>query len=102
MAERRPLVLIDGEVKELPTDDTAITGESEEQQVAGFLPPADRIDDTTGIEFFHFGWEDVNGGWLIRRQTRSDSTFVDATESNNSSYTTLAEAWPFRLGLTYE
>ena len=67
-----------------------------------FLPPADRVDDTTGREFFHFGWEDVNGGWLIRRQTRSDSTFVDATEINNSDYTTLEEAWPHRLGLTYE
>ena len=69
--------------------------------VAGgdFLPTPDR--DEAAAEYFYLGWADVNGGWLVRRIARADATRADATASDNSSYTTLAEAWPHRATLTY-
>ena len=59
------------------------------------------LNDETEADYFYFGWEDVNGGWLIRRQSRVDSDYEDANEDSNSSYANLTTAWPFRVSLTY-
>lgn len=80
---------------------------------SSFLSSPDEFDergggagtDGDGVYFF-FGWESEGGGadgdgWLIRRQTRSDSTTVEADEDNNSSHTALSTAWAARTSLTY-
>lgn len=95
MVERRPLIMdASGEVKELPVGDTVIGSDS------GFLPTPENLDDSDTI-YFYFGWEIVEGGWLVRRQLRSDSSVLNATESNNGLYSDLVSAWLNRLTLTY-
>ncbi|NEN91196.1 MAG: hypothetical protein F6K48_20715 [Okeania sp. SIO3H1] len=65
-----------------------------------FLPIPDDLDESSATEFF-FGWEDVDGGWLIARQTRATAQTVHADQANNPLYTTLTAAWPDRQSLTY-
>ena len=65
-----------------------------------FLPAADNVDDT-GATYFYFGWESVNGSWLVRRQLRVDATTEDATIGNNAGYVNLTAAWPDRGSLAY-
>ena len=96
--ERRPLVIIDGKKAELPVGDTlpgaGASGGSP------FLPRPDLIDDRDEM-FFYFGWENVNGGWLIRRTERATAQQLAATEANNTSFPDLASAFPERANLTY-
>lgn len=66
--------------------------------LTSFLPPADMMDDTDAT-YFYLGWNDVSGGWLIRRQNRATVLFDSATEQ--LGHTTLAQAWPDRQTLTY-
>ena len=103
MAERRPLVVVNGRMKEMPTGDTlpsSIVPDSETSGGSGFLPAPDDLDERSLI--FVLGWEEVNGGWLIRSQRRDTSVTLDATVANYSSYTTYANAWAARISLTYE
>ena len=67
--------------------------------VTAFLDRPDEFEETT--LYFYMGWESVNSSWLVRKQTRSDSSTVDATVSNNGSYANLTEAWADRNTLTY-
>ena len=64
-----------------------------------FLPNPDSFEETD--TYFYMGWEDVNGGWLIRKQIRSNSSFTDATVANNGAYLTLTAAWASKNTLTY-
>jgi len=65
-----------------------------------FLELPDELDDSSD-PYFYFGWENVDGGWLIRRQERNTSVSLDATVLNNSSYANLAAAWIDRAVLVY-
>lgn len=67
---------------------------------ASFLPPPDLLEDTAAV-YFYFGWEDVNGSWLIRRQVRADATSMDADIVNNPGHANLASAWAVKEGLVY-
>ena len=58
--------------------------------------------DENGELYFYFGWENINGGWLVRRQLRSNGDTVDAIPSNNSSHADLTGAWLARETLTYD
>ena len=62
-----------------------------------FLPVPDRVDDTSDEARFYFGWQSVNGGWLIQRQRRAGAEKHSAT----TGYPDLASAWPHRVTLTY-
>lgn len=64
-----------------------------------FLDPPSLLDE--GATHFYMGWESINSSWLIRKQTRSDATTVDATINNNGSYANLSLAWVDRAALTY-
>lgn len=87
------MVIIDGALRELPRGDT----------LEGlFLPTPDNSDDTLDDGYFYFGWESVEGGWLVRRQDRADSLSESATEDNNSSYDSYTDAWSDRDLLDYE
>lgn len=61
-----------------------------------FLPPSDLFDESSTL-FFYFGWENVNGGWLVQRQNRSTSI----TESATTGHTNLTEAFADRINLEY-
>ena len=50
---------------------------------------------------FYFGWQSINGGWLVRRQDRSTGAIVNASTANNSGVADLSTAWADRLNLTY-
>lgn len=89
MTERRPLVIIGGELQELPIGDMLPVG-------SFFLPVPDEVDQTDAT-YSYFGWESVNGGWLVQRQLRSDASTLSAT----TGYTDLAGAWPNRTTLNY-
>lgn len=90
MTERRAIVLIDGDLQELPTGDT-LAGSS-----GGVSSVPDNVDQADAT-YFYFGWESVNGGWLVQRQLRSDGS----TQSATTGYADLAAAWPNRATLTY-
>lgn len=60
------------------------------------LPQPDISDDTSS-GYFYWGWDDIEGSWLIRRQTRVSSIL----ESSNSGYASLSQAWGNRETLTY-
>ena len=103
MAERRPLVVVNGRMREMPTGDTlpsSIVPDSGTSGGSGFLPVPD--DHFVGGGIFFFGWSDVNGGWLIRGQDRATSLSSDATVANNPTYTSYSNAWTDRTSLTYE
>lgn len=68
--------------------------------VSNFLASPDE-EDYTQIDYFYFGWISVEGGWLVRRQLRADSTTEDATNANNVAYNDLTTAWPDRYSLDY-
>jgi len=63
---------------------------------SSFLPPPDLLDESDAT-FFHYGWSDVNGGWLVRRATRASAKKEDAT----TGYPDLATAWANRAFLAY-
>ena len=89
MTERRPLVIINGEIRELPNGDTL-------PSAAGFLSVPNEIDDSDAT-YFYFGWNSVGDSWLIQRQVRATAI----TASVNSGYANLAAAWADRATLTY-
>lgn len=60
----------------------------------------DETDESSSL-YFYFGWNNFNGSWLIRRQTRSDSSILEATISNNSSHSDLTSSWSSRTSLVY-
>ena len=66
-----------------------------------FLPTPDDVDDTSSQVHFYFGWASASGGWLVRRQLRSDASTLDATVSNNPAVTLYASAWASRATLNY-
>ena len=53
--------------------------------------------DQTDPTYFYFGWADVNGGWLIQRQTRASSQTASAT----TGFLDLTSAWAVRETLGY-
>lgn len=61
----------------------------------------DLIDETDPASFY-WGWEDVNGSWLIRKIDTSDSSYVVADQVGNSGYIDLTAAWVDRAALVYE
>ena len=63
--------------------------------------PTAPTDHATTDTYFYFGWASKNGGWLVRRQTRSTGLLESADVSNNSSVTAYADAWAARATLTY-
>ena len=62
-----------------------------------FLPMPERVDDTSDGNRFYFGWQSINGGWLIQRQMRAGAEKHSVT----TGYADLASAWPHRATLTY-
>lgn len=79
---------------------TAInTGGSSDEST--FLPTPDRVDDANA-SYFYFGWDSVEGSWLVRRQLRSDASIVEASVVNNPTYITLTEAWSSKETLNFE
>jgi len=63
---------------------------------SSFLPPPDLVDESDAT-YFYYGWEDVNGGWLVRRATRATAKKEDAT----TGFPDLATAWTNRASLSY-
>lgn len=56
--------------------------------------------DLTGSTYFYYGG-DVNGAWKIKRWNITNNTKTSATVSNNTTITTLTNAWTSRATLTY-
>ena len=54
------------------------------------------LDESNAV-YFYFGWENVNGGWLVQRQNRSTSI----TESATAGHTNLTDAFADRINLEY-
>ena len=54
------------------------------------------LDESNAI-YFYFGWENVNGGWLVIRQNRSTSI----TESATTGHANLTDAFADRINLGY-
>lgn len=65
-----------------------------------FNPFPDLYDDTA-TDYYYFGWESVNGDWLIRRRTKASSAYTDCNSQHNPSHPDLATAWVDRTSLTY-
>lgn len=63
---------------------------------SSFLPPPDLLDESDAT-YFYYGWEDVNGGWLVRRATRASAKKANAT----TGHPDLATAWANRSSLIY-
>jgi len=62
--------------------------------------PDEFDEDNAGV--FYFGWNsDGNGNWLIFKQIQEDSSSTYANATNNSAHSSLNQAWPNRLTLTY-
>ncbi len=64
--------------------------------ISNDLPVPDLFDENDP-NFFYFGWENVNGGWLVQRQNRSTSI----TESATTGHTNLTDAFADRINLGY-
>ena len=86
---------MNGRMKEMPIGDTLPSSIVPASEDSGFLPVPDDYSSTGSL--FFFGWEEVNGGWLIRAQGRSSGSHTDATVANNPTYTSYANAWADRL-----
>ena len=87
--------------------DTSFSGKTTDDLTQGttnlyniFLATPDLVD-TTQSDYFYFGWTNILGGWLIRRQDRTDSSSAGADISNNPSYANLTAAWVDRYTLVY-
>lgn len=65
-----------------------------------FLPTPEQFDETNS-DFFFFGYEEVDGSWLVRRQSRQTGQSQDATLAGNPSLPTLAASFPIRETLVY-
>lgn len=65
-----------------------------------FMAAPEQKDDA-GSVYFYFGWESINGQWLIHRQTRATSQTEVAQLTSNPVYLNLTAAWPDRQSLTY-
>ena len=65
-----------------------------------FNPFPDEYDDTQ-TDYYYFGWESINGSWLIRKRSKTSSLYTEANNVNNPTYATLALAWVDRVSLTY-
>ena len=67
---------------------------------ASYAPEPDSVDQTDATSFY-FGWEDIDGGWLIHRQVRATAATSRATQSNNPTFTSFSSAFAARATLTY-
>lgn len=65
-----------------------------------FNPFPDNYSDTA-TDYYYFGWESINGSWLIRKRSKTSSLYTEASITNNATYATLALAWVDRESLTY-
>ena len=65
------------------------------KDAAPIFTAPDRSDDTHA-EFVYFGWEDVMGNWVIKRQTRDTGQALSASGSTDFDV-----AWDGRIDLTY-
>lgn len=63
--------------------------------------PNPNLLDETDTTYFYFGWENVNGGWLIQRQARETSVSMATDFQINPSYSLLSNVWPNRHILAY-
>ena len=55
------------------------------------------VFDESDPNFFYFGWENVNGSWLVQRQNRSTSISKSAT----TGHANLTDAFADRANLGY-
>ena len=55
------------------------------------------LSDESDATYWYYGWENIDGGWLVQRQTRSSGMSLDA----DSGYADLATAWPNKDTLSY-
>lgn len=62
---------------------------------SSFLPVPELSDHD--VTYFYFGWEDVNGTWLIQRQNRETSV----SQSASTGYVDLTGAWANKENLEY-
>lgn len=96
MTERLPLVLIDGDIQQLPTEDSILGSDG-----SAFLRTPDEVDDTDET-YFYWGWTDTAAGsWQVRRTLRANAAKTDATIVGDAGYADLAAAWIDRATLTY-
>lgn len=65
------------------------------------LPLPNQLDEANAA-FFYFGYENVDGSWLIRLQDRATSQTLNATSTNNPAFIDLAASFPNRETLVYE
>ncbi len=65
-----------------------------------YAPEPDIVDQADATSFY-FGWEDIDGGWLIHRQVRATAATARANPSNNPTFTDLSSAFAARATLTY-
>lgn len=82
MVDRKPLVVVDGQLSELPSGDSL-------DAPSDLLPTPSHIDDTSSTDYFYFGWDNLEDGWLIERQLRVDGTVARI----DAGYATMQDAW---------
>jgi len=63
--------------------------------------PFPDLYENTNATYYYFGWESVNGDWLIRRRTKASSHYTDCNSHHNPSHPDLESAWTDRETLTY-
>ncbi len=93
MANRLPIVLIDGQLHELPDNDTLLGS-------SAFLDLPDNVEESLST-YYYYGWQNVSGGWLIQRQSIADGLSESATISNNSTFALFTNAWDSKTSLVY-
>jgi hypothetical protein len=59
------------------------------------------LNDLDGTDPLYIGKVTSDGVWLVQRYGTAAGTMRYANLSNNEDYTTYAEAWAARAGLTY-
>lgn len=98
MAVRKPLVLINTRITELPSGDTVAGADGGDG--AGFLDVTETdMDDAT---YYYYGGTDSEADWKINRYPKNNLVNREsASQSNNAGYADLASAWPDRGSLNY-
>lgn len=100
MAARRPLVLLNNRIVELPSGDTVVGGGGGGGSGTEFLTITET--DLNDATYYYYGGTDGNADWKINRYLKSDLTDkTSATEATNVSYGSLAAAWAARGSLSY-
>lgn len=102
MTARRPVVIKDNRLIELPDGDTVVGADGGDGDGGGTEFLSITNTDLSDATYYYYGGTDSAADWKINRYLKSDLNDVtSADEVGNGSYGSLGAAWTDRATLIY-